>query len=124
MSEPAVNVSRVGSVRVVSLVGEHDVAMAAELRSALIDPEGDEVGIVVDLAGAQFIDSAVVSVLAESYRAARAAGKGFVCALPEETGIAVRRLFGVARLDTLFAVRPSLQEAIDAAAEGLTGPPA
>ena len=124
MSEPAVSVSRVGNVRVVSLVGEHDVATAGALRSALIDPEGDEVGIVVDLAEAQFVDSAVVSVLAEGYRAARAAGKGFVCALPEETGIAVRRLFGVARLDTLFAVRPSLQEAIDAAGEGLTGPPA
>jgi len=124
MPEPVVNVSLVGHVRVVSLVGEHDVAMAGELRDALIDPEGDEVGIVIDLAGAQFVDSAVVSVLAEAYRAARAAGKGFVCALPEDTGIAVRRLFAVAKLDTLFAVQPSLQEAIDAAAQGLTGPEA
>jgi anti-anti-sigma factor len=124
MPDPAIHVSKVGNVRVVSLVGEHDVATADDLRRALIDPDADDVGIVVDLAGAQFVDSAIVSVLAEGYRAARGAGRGYVCALPDETGIAVRRLFGVARLDTLFAVRPTVEAAIEAAGEGLSGPAA
>jgi anti-anti-sigma factor len=59
--------SRAG-VAVISLIGEHDLATADELRSRIAEQSEEQVGIVISLREAEFIDSAIIHALFQGDR--------------------------------------------------------
>jgi anti-anti-sigma regulatory factor len=65
-------------VAVVSLIGEHDLASAGELRLTIERNAGPEQGVVVSLAAADFVDSAIVHALFVGDRRLLAEGRRLV----------------------------------------------
>ena len=68
-------------VVVVAPDGQIDLHNAGALREAILTGfESDAPGVVLDLAGVEFLDSAGIGILVGAYRRALAAGKTFrVC---------------------------------------------
>lgn len=68
-------------VAMVSIEGELDLASAGELESCLAELTGSPVtGLVVDLTGVTFIDSAGINALLKGRRLAEAGGRAYrVC---------------------------------------------
>lgn len=108
-------------VEIVVVRGEHDLATAGELRSSIEAATGRATGVVVDLTQATFIDSAVLQVLLSGRDRADEAGIGYVIALGDGTGHAVKRLLELTGLDRRLPLADSRQAAVEAA---LPRPPA
>jgi anti-sigma B factor antagonist len=93
---------------VVALRGELDLADAAVVAAALTAVAAREPGIIVDLAGLEFIDSSGVAALARGRRQARRAGGDLVLAAPQQK---VMRVLAIIRLAEAFAVYATVEEA-------------
>lgn len=97
---------------VVSLAGEIDIMRSPDLQTALQDavgrtPKGG--GVVVDLSGVTYMDSSGVATLVRGLQLSRKKGAGLVlCGLQDR----VRSIFEIARLDTVFPIAGTLDEAI------------
>jgi anti-sigma B factor antagonist len=102
-------------VEVVVVRGEHDLATAGELRGSIETAAGRATGVVVDLSQATFIDSAVLQVLLSGRDRADEAGIGYVIALGDGTGHAVRRLLELTGLDRRLPLADSRDAAVEAA---------
>ncbi len=100
---------------VVSMDGEVDIMRSPELQTALQDAINRIKGkgaVVVDLSGVTYMDSSGVATLVRGLQLSRKKGVGLVlCSLQDR----VRSIFEIARLDTVFPMASSLDEAIDAA---------
>lgn len=65
-------------VVVVAPEGQIDLHNAGALRHAILSAfESDTPGVVLDLSGVDFLDSAGIGILVGAYRRARATGKSF-----------------------------------------------
>lgn len=104
-------------VRVVSLVGEHDLASAGELREVLREAIDVGSGVVVRLQLAEFIDSTTLGVIVGALRRAREAGRGFALVVTEPDG-AVHRALELSGLLRIFPVFGDDAEAIAAVRAG------
>jgi anti-sigma B factor antagonist len=93
---------------VVALRGELDLADAVAVAAALTAVAAREPGIIVDLAGLEFIDSSGVAALARGRRQARQAGGDLVLAAPQQ---AVMRVLATTRLADAFFVYATVEEA-------------
>jgi anti-anti-sigma factor len=101
------------SVGVVSLAGEVDVIQAHALRNMLLGAvRNEDLGLVVDLSEATYIDSVGVSLLFELAErlAERQLGLGVV--LPQD-GL-VERVLTIVNLGSVAEVRHTLDEAVAA----------
>lgn len=100
---------------VVSMDGEVDIMRSPDLQIALQDAINRIKGkgaVVVDLAGVTYMDSSGVATLVRGLQLSRKKDVGLVlCALQDR----VRSIFEIARLDTVFPMASTLEEAIDAA---------
>lgn len=100
---------------VVSLTGEVDIMRSPDLQTALQDAIGRIKGkgaVVVDLSGVTYMDSSGVATLVRGLQLSRKKDVGLVlCALQDR----VRSIFEIARLDTVFPMAATIDEAIDAA---------
>ena len=104
--------SRVGSsAHVVCLAGELDVHTAPQLeeefRALLLD---GATRIVVDLAGASFIDSTTLGVLVRALGRLRAEGGELVLVSDDAR---ILRAFQVTGLDRYFTIERTLTEGVD-----------
>ncbi|AZM92738.1 MULTISPECIES: STAS domain-containing protein [Streptomyces] len=99
-----------GNVTVIGLHGEVDEDNAPLLARALAQAAEGGPRTVVDLSGADFVDSSVLHALLRAQRAHTAAGGALVLAGPFHTG--VRRLFEVTGADTVFRMADSLASAM------------
>ncbi len=63
---------------VISLIGEHDLATAEELRTAIAEAAESHEGVVVSLEEADFIDSAILHALFQGDRRLLAQGRRLV----------------------------------------------
>jgi anti-anti-sigma factor len=116
MSARAISVlRRNGAASIVTLLGEHDLSTAEELRSALGDASAAGDGVVVDLSETLFIDSAVLGALIASHREVTAEGRGWAVVVGRGSGAAVRRIFELTGLDSLMAVYERADDAVMAA---------
>jgi anti-sigma B factor antagonist len=106
---------RDGGAAVVSLVGEHDLTTAPELRERSEEAIGRGSNVVIDLTPAEFIDSSIIGVVLEARRRAEEAGVGFAAAL-EGGDPAVRRVLEVTGLDSNLPVHQSVDDALQKAA--------
>ena len=96
---------------VVTATGDVDLASAPRLRERLVEAiEHFGPFVVVDLSGADFLDSSGLGVLAGLLRRV-AAGNGEMRVV---AGGAVRDLLGMTRLDRVFVVFESLADATSA----------
>jgi anti-sigma B factor antagonist len=107
-------------VEVVVVRGEHDLATAGELRSRIEAAVGRATGVVVDLTQATFIDSAVLQVLLTGRDRAGESQIGYVIALGDGTGYAVKRLLELTGLDQRLALAEGRAAAVTAAAPNRT----
>jgi len=102
-------------VMVVSLRGEIDIMRSPDMQSSLQDAMGRIKGkgaVVVDLSGVTYMDSSGVATLVRGLQLSRKKGVGLVlCSLQDR----VRSIFEIARLDTVFPIAATIDEAIDAA---------
>jgi anti-sigma B factor antagonist len=110
LSEPEVRVARLaGGIVVLSLLGEHDLATAWEVRNAIALALDQRSRLVVDLSETEFIDSSIVHALADSVRLASA--QGLRISLQAHAG--VRRTLEISGVEAL-PVYGTRAEAIDA----------
>lgn len=97
---------------VVAVGGDVDLHSAPELREQLehLSSEESASRIVVDLSEATFLDSMALGVLLAAKRTAEAHGKRFaiVAATTE-----IRRIFEITMLDSVFALHPTRDAALE-----------
>jgi anti-anti-sigma factor len=108
---------RESGVVVLTLTGEHDLTTAPVLRERMEAAVTDSSGVIIDLSGAEFIDSSIIGVVLEARRRAEEAGIGFAAAL-ENGQPAVRRVLEVTGLDSNLPVHPDLSAALEHAGSG------
>ncbi|HEX5556117.1 MAG TPA: STAS domain-containing protein [Gaiellales bacterium] len=109
-----------GYVRVVALVGEHDLSTVDRLSDE-IDRQFREVShVVVDLTRATFVDSTVVCALALGGEAARHRSACRFAVVASRDSV-VRKVFDMVDLRSLMPIYETLEEAL---AGGGVGPTA
>lgn len=100
---------------VVSLSGEVDIVRSPDLQASLqeaINRIPGKGAVVVDLSGVTYMDSSGVATLVRGLQLSRKKGVGLVlCSLQDR----VRSIFEIARLDTVFPMASTLDEALEAA---------
>jgi anti-sigma B factor antagonist len=94
---------------VISVEGELDLSTAPRLKWMLVDAlEGGHSLLVIDLTGATFMDSTALGVLIAVKRGLdKEARMAIVCARSN-----VLKIFQFAGMDGLFAISPTLDEAL------------
>jgi len=106
-------VSYEGAVGIVSLTGEVDIVQAQELRGRLAGAvRNHDLGLVVDLSGATYIDSVGVSLLFELAERLSQRQLRLAIVLPD-TGL-VKRVIKIVHLDSVAEVHPTVEEAVAA----------
>jgi anti-anti-sigma factor len=99
------------SVGVVTLTGEVDIVAAHELRERLLGAvRNEDLGLVVDLTEATYIDSVGVSLLFELAEKLTERQLRLAVVLPD--GGLVARVLGIVNLDSVVEVQPNVDEAV------------
>jgi len=116
LSDPELRVARLpGEIAVISLLGEHDVTTAWEVRNAIAFALDQGTHLVVDLSETEFIDSSIVHALIDSVQ--HASAQGLRISLQLQTHASVKRtleiMLEVSGLEAL-PVYGTRAEAIDA----------
>ncbi len=119
LSEPEVRVARLpGEIAVISLLGEHDITTAWEVRNAIACALKQGTHLVVDLSETEFIDSSIVHALVDSVQFA--SEQGLRISLQLQTYAGVKRVLEISGLEAL-PVYGTRAEAIDAVRQTPTG---
>ena len=106
-------------VAILALSGEHDGFTANRIEQELQRLHDAGLPVVVDLLHASFLDSSTLSALLTARRHAEESSLGFALALSADTGLQVHRIFETTGLDSSFVVRPTREEAVAAARQGM-----
>jgi len=110
--QPQSEVSYRDSVGIVSLRGEVDIVQAHELRERLVSAiRNEDLGLVVDLTGATYIDSVGVSLLFEL--AERLTERQLRLAVVVPEGGLVTRVLRIVNLKSVAPVHESVNNAVD-----------
>jgi len=97
-------------IAVVTPAGEIDLGSAADLRRELLGAVADGAEtVVVDMETTTFVDSMTLGILLGAARRLQQRGGELriACADPN-----IRRIFEITLLDRVFAIHPSLQDAL------------
>jgi len=104
-------------VVLVAVHGEHDIASAPGLRTAIEEAFARSQHVVVDLTSSTFVDSTVLGVLLSARGRAEEEELGYAVVLEPAGGDpAVRRILEVTGLDALLPVHPERDAAVRALA--------
>ena len=98
-----------GETLVVALDGEVDLSRAPEVRALLLDCVGRGRDVLVDLSRVSYIDSSGIASLVEAFQEARKRGSRFALAAVSPAAL---RVFELARLDRVFVIHATLEEAL------------
>jgi anti-anti-sigma factor len=99
------------SVGVITLAGEVDIVQAHGLRERLLGAvRNEDLGLVVDLGGASYIDSVGVSLLFELAERLSQRQLRLAVVLPD-SGL-VKRVINIVSLDAVAEIHPSVDEAL------------
>lgn len=106
-----VDITNRDGAAVAQLSGEVDLERSPGVRRALLDALSARKPVVVDLSAVSYIDSSGIASLVEAYQTARKQGTPFVlCAVSP----AALRVMQLARLDKVFDIRASVDDALAA----------
>ena len=101
------------SVGVARLSGDVDIVQASTLRKQLLGAvRNDDLGLVVDLSEARYIDSVGVSLLFELAERLSERQLGMAVVLPEK-GL-VGRVLTIVNLNSVAQIHPTVDEALGA----------
>ena len=106
-------VKQVDQAMVIALSGDVDLQTSPEVRKGLLDALGSSGTLVVDMCEVSYIDSSGVASLVEAFQTAKTKGAFFSLA---NVSPAAMRVLNLARLDRVFTVHTSVEEAISAGA--------
>ncbi|KHF25849.1 STAS domain-containing protein [Solemya velum gill symbiont] len=95
--------------QVVALGGDVDLASSPEARDAILGGLAKS-NVLVDLSNVEYIDSSGVASLVEGYQSAKDKGRSFGLIGVSEAALMVLQL---ARLDKVFSIYTSVQDAVD-----------
>ena len=99
------------AVGIVTLGGEVDIVQAHELRARLMGAiRNEDLGLVVDLTRATYIDSVGVSLLFELAERLSQRQLGLAVVLPE-SGL-VRRVITIVNLGSVAEIHPTVDDAL------------
>lgn len=98
-----------GGPVVVAFEGDVDLDTSPAARKVLLECLARKRPIVVDMSGVSYIDSSGVASLVEAFQGARKAGLAFALASVSD---AAMRVLQLARLDKVFTIRGSVEDAI------------
>lgn len=115
---PRVRVERDAGVIVLALAGEHDVSTRHRVREVIDTALAARLPVVVDLREAAFVDSVIAATLIEARKQAQLENIGLGIVLADDHRNAVRRMFELSRLTSVFAIYPSVDAAVAAVPEG------
>jgi anti-sigma B factor antagonist len=108
--ELSLNVRTVGEQSVLDVVGEVDVYSAPELRERLSELlKASTPSLVVNLAEVSFLDSTGIGTLVAGLNRAVQFGGTLTLVCDHER---ILKLFRITGLDTVFLIRPSVDEAL------------
>jgi anti-sigma B factor antagonist len=108
--ELSLNVRTVGEQSVLDVVGEVDVYSAPELRERLSELlKASTPSLVVNLAEVSFLDSTGIGTLVAGLNRAVQFGGTLTLVCDHER---ILKLFRITGLDTVFSIRPSVDEAL------------
>ncbi len=99
----------VGPTCVVSFRGEFDLEHSPTAREVLLRHVEARRDVVVDLSEVSYIDSSGIASLVEAFQQARKGGTGFALAAVSPGAL---RVFELARLDQVFTIHETLDEAL------------
>ena len=110
--EMVVNKEKRGDTVIVRPVGDIDLSRSPALRRELQMVQDERPArLVVDLGEVAYMDSSGVATLVEALQVARRSQSTLVvCNLNDR----VRSIFEIARLDTVFEIRPDVESALSA----------
>ena len=98
-------------VMILSPAGDVDLSASPALRHHLREALGEKpTRLIVNLGGVEYMDSSGVATLVEGLQIARRASTTLVLANLRDR---VRSVFEIARLDTVFTIVPTVDEAIE-----------
>jgi anti-anti-sigma factor len=117
---PGIRVEREADVRVVALAGEHDLSSRESVREAVEGALDAGLGVVVDLRDADFVDSVIAAVFLEARKNAKRQNLGLGIVLSAAPENAVRRMFELSQLTSVFSVYPSAEAAVAGVREGFS----
>ena len=109
---------RAAGITVLELVGDHDLATADDLSTAIDQALASRPGLVVDLTETTFMDSTVVHLLINAHQVLEARGHELIVQITEAS--AVLRVLQVTQLDNALGIARDRDEAI-ASASGRAG---
>lgn len=94
---------------IIAFEGSIDLDMSPDARRVLLKCVGLERPLLVDLSLVEYIDSSGVASLVESFQSARKRGGAFALV---SVSSAVLRVLQLARLDKVFTIYDSLEDAL------------
>ncbi len=103
-----------GPFTVIALNGDVDLQNSPQARKQILQHVRVGAHVLVDLSAVKYIDSSGVASLVEGFQLAREKGRTFGLAGVSDTAMQVLHL---ARLDQVFAIRPSIAEWLREAAD-------
>ncbi|NQU57234.1 MAG: STAS domain-containing protein [Rhodospirillales bacterium] len=95
---------------IISFSGDIDLEFSGDVRTILMESAPKGRSIIVDLSGVDVIDSSGIASLLEAFQNAHKKGKVFTIAAAQPS---VMRVFKLARLETVFSIVDSVDEAIN-----------
>ena len=95
-------------VLVISLSGDVDLESSPRARTVLLDCVNQKRTVLVEMSGIAYIDSSGVASLVEAFQSARKSGSRFALVAVSDAALRVLQL---ARLDRIFSIHPSLDDA-------------
>lgn len=93
---------------VVALSGDVDLESSPRARTVLLDCVGQRKPVLVDMSDIAYIDSSGVASLVEAFQSARKGGTRFALVSVSDAALRVLQL---ARLDKVFAIHATLEDA-------------
>jgi anti-anti-sigma factor len=107
-------------IEVITFSGEHDLNTTPQLRDKLTAAIQERVPVVVDLSGADFIDSSILGEVLDARHRAEDTGLGFAVVLTNGAP-SVGRVLEVTGLDSSLPVHKTRAAAIKEARAGPSG---
>ncbi len=98
-----------GGLQIVAFEGDVDLENSPAARAVLLEAVERGSGVLVDLSGVGYMDSSGVASLVEAYQESKKRGARFALVAVNPPAL---RVLELARLDRVFTIHASLEEAL------------
>jgi anti-sigma B factor antagonist len=109
----ALEITEKDGATIVALTGDVDLQTSPGVRQGLLECLDSHNRVIVDMSQVNYIDSSGVASLVEAFQVSRTKGSFFALA---HVSAAAMRVLSLARLDKVFSIHESIEDAIAASA--------